>query len=158
MRKRFRVKDILLLSIGLFTFNVTAQEYKESVHLPVLAEDPASHLFGSRLQRTLTLLASSSEAQPNKVRILFYGQSIVAGLDATAMVDQLRVFYPYAQIEFENRAIGGFQAPNLVRTAVHDLYPYYPDLLIFHVYGGEETGELERIIFDILPYLKERDS
>lgn len=152
MNKRFHIKVILILSIGLLTFAAAAQEYKDSIHIPALAEDPASHLFGSRLQRTLTLLASSSENQANKVRILFYGQSIVAGLDAGTLVDQLRKYYPHAHIEFENRAIGGFQAPHLVRTAAHDLYPYYPDLLIFHVYGGEETGELERIIYNTRKY------
>ena len=152
MKKCFHIKVFFLLSLGIFTLPATSQEYKESIYIPALAEDLASHLFGSRLQRTLTLLASSNQNQANRVRILFYGQSIVAGLDANAMVDQLRNFYPYAQIEFENRAIGGFQAPNLVRTAVHDLYPYYPDLLIFHVYGGEETGELERIIYNTRKY------
>jgi len=64
------------------------------------------------------------------------------------MIEFLRNMYPYADIEYENLAIGGFQAPNLVRTAVHDIYPYYPDLLIFHVYGGEESGDLERIIYN----------
>jgi hypothetical protein len=152
MKKRLHRKILLFLSIGLFTMAVVPQEYKESIQIPALDEDPASHLFGSRLQRTLTLFTSSSENQANKVRILFYGQSIVAGLDAEAMVDQLRKYYPCAQIEFENRAIGGFQAPNLVRTATHDLYPYYPDLLIFHVYGGEDTGELERIIHNTRKY------
>jgi hypothetical protein len=152
MRKQFHVKVILFLSLGIFTSPATTQEYKEDIYIPALTEDPASHLFGSRLQRTLTLLASSNQKQANRVRILFYGQSIVAGLDAGAMVDQLRNFYPNAQIEFENRAIGGFQAPHLVRTAAHDIYPYYPDLLIFHVYGGEETGELERIIYNTRKY------
>jgi hypothetical protein len=74
MKKLFQIKVLLFLSIGLFTIASTAQEYKESIQIPALAEDPASHLFGSRLQRTLTLLASSSENQANKVRILFYGQ------------------------------------------------------------------------------------
>ena len=152
MRKQFHIKVILFLSLGIFTSLATTQEYKESIYIPALAEDLASHLFGARLQRTLTLLASSSENQANKVRILFYGQSIVAGLDANALVDQLRAYYPHAQIDYENRAIGGFQAPHLVRTAAHDLYPYYPDLLIFHVYGGEETGELERIIYNTRKY------
>lgn len=152
MKKRFQMKFILILSFGLFTMAAGSQEYKDSIHIPALAEDPASHLFGSRLQRTLTLLASSTENQARKVRILFYGQSIVAGLDAEALVDQLRKYYPFARIEFENRAIGGFQAPLLVRTAAHDLYPFYPDLLVFHVYGGEETGELERILQNTRKY------
>lgn len=63
---------------------------------------------------SIGLFTSSSENQANEVSILFYGQSIVAGLDAEALVNQLRKYYPCAQIEFKNRAIGGFQAPNLV--------------------------------------------
>ncbi len=94
MKKRFQIKFLLILSIGLFTLAASSQEYKDSTHIPALAEDPASHFFGTRLQRTLTLLASSTENQARKIRILFYGQSIVAGLDAEAMVDQLRKYYP----------------------------------------------------------------
>lgn len=30
---------------------------------------------------------------------------------------------------------GGFTSPALIRTAEHNLYPWYPDLLVFHVYG-----------------------
>ena len=37
---------------------------------------------------TLTLFASSSENQAKKVRILYYGQSIVAERDADALIDQ----------------------------------------------------------------------
>jgi hypothetical protein len=36
----------------------------------------------------------------------------------------------------ENRAIGGHSSQLLVKTAEADLYPFYPDLLIFHVYGS----------------------
>jgi hypothetical protein len=152
MQNKFPLIVCLFFSLGGIISTATGQAYKPSVEIPALAEDPACHLFGSRLQRTLTLLSSSTSERPNKVRILFYGQSIVAGLDAEAMVAQLKQYYPYAEIESENRAIGGFQAPLLVRTAAHDLYPYYPDLLIFHVYGGEETGELERIIYQTRKY------
>jgi hypothetical protein len=50
-------------------------------------------------------------------------------------------------LEIENRAIGGFAAQVLVRPAEHDLYPFYPDLLIFHVYGS--NGEYEQIIRNV---------
>ena len=53
---------------------------------------------------------------------------------------------PYAIIEVENRAIGGFTAPSLCRTAASDLYPTTADLIVFHDYGGEQSGELERMI------------
>ncbi|MDC7218105.1 MAG: SGNH/GDSL hydrolase family protein, partial [Spirochaetales bacterium] len=86
-------------------------------------------------------------------RILCYGQSIVAqGYVSRAIEEELKERYPYANIIVENRAIGGYTAPILVRTAVHDLYPFYPDLVVFHVYDGHHTGELERIVSNIRRY------
>ncbi|NOY81567.1 MAG: hypothetical protein GXP31_11270 [Kiritimatiellaeota bacterium] len=102
--------------------------------------------FGKRIQRTMALLATSTPEHRNRVRILFYGQSIVAGIHVSEIVNTLRRRFPWAVIEAENRAIGGFTAPSLIRTAYHDLYPYCADLVIFHVYGGEKTGQLEDII------------
>lgn len=109
-------------------------------------------LFGSRIQRTMTLLATSTENQRNPVKILFWGQSITAQEWTAMLMEKIKTAYPYADISYENRAIGGFTAPALVRTSVHDLYPFYPDLVVFHVYGGEKTGELERIISNIRRY------
>jgi hypothetical protein len=51
---------------------------------------------------------------------------------------------PHADLEIENRAIGGFASQLRIRPAEHDLYPFYPDLLIFHVYGSNK--EYEQII------------
>lgn len=127
-------------------------KYNEPVEIPPLPHDSLSYYYGSRIQRTMSLLETSTEENQNKVRILFYGQSIVAHLNSESIIKKLRKRYPNAIIEYENRAIGGFTAPSLVRTAVHDLYPYYPDLLIFHVYSGIEHGELERIIYNTRKY------
>ncbi len=117
--------------------------------VPDLPADPGEPFLGARIQRTMTLLATSTPSHRNPVKILFYGQSITAQPWWKTVVDRLRERYPYADITAENRAIGGFEAPRLVRTSAHDLYPYYPDLLVFHVYGGENTGELERIIANV---------
>ncbi len=108
--------------------------------------------FGARIQRTMSLLATSNESRRNPVKILFWGQSIVAQNWTEMVIEDLKSRYPYADITYENRAIGGFTAPALVRTSVHDLYPFYPDLVVFHVYGGEESRELERIISNIRRY------
>lgn len=62
------------------------------------------------------------------------------------IVNALRQRYPYAVIDAEDRAIGGFTAPALIRPAYHDLYPFYADIVVFHVYGGEKSGQLEDII------------
>lgn len=100
---------------------------------------------GKYIQRTMHLLASSSPEKRNTVRILFYGQSIVANKKWTdAVVADLQKRFPHANIIYENRAIGGFSSQYLVQSAEADLYPFYPDLLIFHVYGGHQ--EYQEII------------
>ncbi|WPJ96332.1 hypothetical protein SH580_01275 [Coraliomargarita algicola] len=138
---------------------VQAWAYKNSRNLltayakiPQLAEEPFEAFFGARIQRTMTLLESSTPSRRNKVKILFYGQSIVAEGWHKEIIGQLEQRYPYAIIEVENRAIGGHTAPVLVRTAAQDLYPFYPDLVVFHVYNGVESGELERIFHNIRKY------
>ena len=95
--------------------------------------------FGKRIQRTMNLLATSTAAKRNRVRIFFYGQSITQGMHSREMINVLRSRFPWAIIDFENRAIGGFGASALVRTAEHDLYPRDADLLIFHVYGDAKS-------------------
>jgi hypothetical protein len=138
---------IPLFLLGLFLIvsgKITGQSGADLI--PPLHEDPLLHTYGSGIQRTMWLLENSTADNPNHVRILFYGQSIIQGMNYESIINTLTERYPHAVIEYENRAIGGFQAPNLVRVAVHDLFPFYPDLMIFHVYGGEETGEMEAII------------
>ncbi|MEI6072184.1 MAG: hypothetical protein WCS31_10360 [Verrucomicrobiae bacterium] len=122
------------------------------VRTPTPPEEPRSELFGARLQRTMALLETSVPSKRNKVKILFYGQSTVAGDWVHIIVRTLRERYPNAVIEVENRAIGGHEAPVLARCAAQDLYPYYPDLVVFNVYGGMGTGELERIFYNIRKY------
>ena len=55
-----------------------------------------------------------------------------------------------ANLVIENRALGGFASQMLVKTAETDLYPFYPDLLIFHVYGAHDKYE------DIIRRVRER--
>jgi hypothetical protein len=122
-------------------------------------DEPQQEFYGAHIQRTMTLLATSNPEHRWPVKILMYGQSIVGSDVFTADVKKyLQAKYPYADITLENRAIGGFQADRLVRTSTSDLYPFYPDLLIFHVYDApnrEETGksgDLERIISNVRRY------
>ena len=135
----------LLLSFAVITF-------ADEAALGKLPSDENAIFFGSRIQRTMTLLATSTENQRNPVKILFWGQSITAQEWTSMLMEKIKAAYPNADIYYENRAIGGFTAPALVRTSVHDLYPFYPDLVVFHVYGGEKSGELERIISNIRRY------
>ena len=111
----------------------------ERVRIPPLPSVPDEAGFGKRIQRTMNLLASSTAAKRNRVRIFFYGQSITAGMHSREMINVLRNRYPWAIIDFENRAIGGFGASTLLRTGEHDLYPRDADLLVFHVYGDAKS-------------------
>lgn len=117
--------------------------------LPPPAPAKYPQLLGARIPRTTTLLATSNARRRNPVHILLYGQSIVAGDWDRMLEADLRERFPHADLTFENRAIGGFEAHNLLRTLRHDVYPVYPDLVIFHVYAGEEDRKLERILAGI---------
>jgi hypothetical protein len=103
--------------------------------------------FGSRIQRTMKLLATSTPEHKHRVRILFYGQSITNGW-TDIVLKNLKKRFPNADIVCENRAIGGFSAPALSQTAQGDLYPFYPDLLFFQDYNGPEP-EMEQMFAEI---------
>ena len=121
---------------------------ESSVSEPYKPPPPPENVreLGASIQRTMTLLATSTPQKRNRVRILFYGQSVTRNPWWQALAARLRTAYPHADLEIENLAIGGYSAPTLIHTAEHDLYPFYPDLLIFHVYGGVKGGEQEKII------------
>lgn len=92
--------------------------------------DPAK--LGLGIQRTMTLLATSTPEHRNTVRILFYGQSITEQNWWQNVAADLKQRFPNANLQIENRALGGFASQLLVNTAETDLYPFYPDLMIFH--------------------------
>ncbi|HYO80330.1 MAG TPA: glycoside hydrolase family 2 TIM barrel-domain containing protein [Bryobacteraceae bacterium] len=127
-----------------------------TVNLPVIVENSQPTAYptvpgpaevsrlGTRLQRTMRLLAESTPEHRNQVRILFYGQSITKQDWSRQVAEDLRRRFPAADLVIENRSIGGYSSPYLVRTLPQDVYPFYPDLVIFHVYGAEK--EYEEII------------
>ena len=116
--------------------------------------DPGS--AGRCVQRAMHLMANSTPRRRNTVRVLFYGQSITEQNWWHQVAHDLRRRYPHANLIIENRATGGHPSQLLVRTAEADLYPFYPDLLIFHVYGSHVDYEniirrvRERTTADIL--------
>jgi hypothetical protein len=123
----------------------------DTLVMPAPTENEA--FFGSRITRSVTLLSTSTKERRLPVKILIYGQSIVGSTVFTEYIrDYLTEQFPYADISLENKAIGGFNASRIIRTAVHDVYPYYPDLIIFHVYGGERYDGLERLFTNIRKY------
>lgn len=111
---------------------------------------PDTSGWGRNIQRTMRLLATSTAEKPNTVRVLFYGQSITEQKWAKRVEDDLRRRFPHANLVVENRALGGFASQMLVKTAETDLYPFQPDLLIFHVYGAHDKYE------DIIRRTRER--
>ncbi|MFT3927516.1 MAG: hypothetical protein QM778_33595 [Myxococcales bacterium] len=86
----------------------------------------------------MRLLAESRPGHRNTVRVLFYGQSITAQGWSVWQEARLRERFPHAELVVENRALGGYASQLLVKAAETDLYPFYPDLLIFHVYGAHD--------------------
>lgn len=126
---------------------ISPYAFTERLSLP--EQDDSKANFGHRIQRTMHLLASSTKAKPNKVKILFFGQSITRQNYSREIIEaKLRAEYPHAQLEVYNHSIGGYTAPLLLPTMHHQLIPLQPDLVVFHVYGGE-TGEYEAILRNI---------
>ena len=112
----------------------------------VLPPDDTSN-YGKHFQRSMTLMAASMPEKRNIVRILYYGQSIV-GQRWSDMVDaDLRQRFPNTDFVTRNLAIGGFSSERLARTMHYDVFPFYPDLMIFHVYGSHI--EYEKIIKEV---------
>ncbi len=107
---------------------------------PADVGDPSQ--LGRGIQRTMTLLATSTPEKRHTVRILFYGQSITEQNWWKEVADDLRQRFPHADLVIENRALGGFASQYLFRTAETDLYPFQPDLVIFHVFGNHHLYEL----------------
>lgn len=110
-------------------------EFQEPTNLGAVAG------YGRNIQRTMRLLAESTPEDRNTVRVLFYGQSITEQGWWKLVADDLKKRFPNADLMIENRAIGGHSSQLLVKTAEADLYPFYPDLLIFHVYGAHDKYE-----------------
>lgn len=108
--------------------------------LPASAEAEGNP-SAAHIQRTMKALEESTAEQPAHVRVMFYGQSITAQAWTKTVQARFEKRYPTAKFEFLNAAIGGYQSPLLFRTAEHDLYPWYPDLLFFHVYGPMDKYE-----------------
>lgn len=109
---------------------------------PAPPSDPSR--LGLGIQRSMSLIATSTPQKNKRARILFYGQSITEQKWWQYVSDDLRKRFRYTDLSIENHAIGGFASQMLVRDAESALYPWYPDLVIFHVYG--DHNEYENII------------
>jgi len=135
------MKYFILSALFMFVrFSCQAQPYPD-VEVVNLNSIP-----GKNISRTMHLLESSTAEFPNEVRIMVYGQSITRMDWWLAVRDYLSEKYPTVLLDMENFAIGGFNAERLIRCVERDVLDFYPDLIIFHDYGGEETyGEIIRM-------------
>lgn len=96
---------------------------------------------GAQIQRTMHLLASSTPEKRNRVRILVYGQSLSKQEWWLDVRQSLRARFPHADLDMCNLAVGGFPSQRLVHSAELDIYPEYPDLVIFRVSGDHRCYE-----------------
>jgi len=117
------------------------QAGQPALRFPVPAPGDLAAQFGAHVQKTMALLATSTPEQRHHVRILVYGQSISEGVWWRHVERDLRARFPHADLEMVNRALGGHASNYLVREAETDVYPFYPDLVIFHVYGAHTCYE-----------------
>lgn len=97
-----------------------------------------------QLARTMSIIRHATPDKPNTLKILFYGQSITPTKWTDPAVAHLRATYPNTHFIVRNMAIGGFAAQLLERTVERDVTEFYPDLIVFHVYGDHHA--YERII------------
>jgi hypothetical protein len=95
--------------------------------------------LGNNIQRCMTLMTTSTAQHRNTVKVLVYGQSISKQEWSQQVAAWLRSTYPNVDFIIKNPSIGGCASQCLVAPAHHDLYPFYPDLVIFHVYGANDS-------------------
>jgi hypothetical protein len=118
--------------------------------VPTPAPEPAENqsLFGAHIQRSMTLLATSSKEPHWPVRVLLYGQSIVGSSLLTSMVETyLHERFPDAYITLENRGVVG-DAPNSSLILRFD--GNRVDAIAAHVKGISRTGT-GRVLIDGKP-------
>ncbi len=77
--------------------------------------------FGRMIQRTMTLLATSTPDHRNTVKVLVYGQSISEQDWWLEIRRYLQAKFPYANLIMENRSIGGFSSQFLKKTVRMDV-------------------------------------
>lgn len=94
-----------------------------------------------KIARTLEIIRTSTPTNHKVLKVLFYGQSITRSGWHNAVVAHWRQQYPNTIFVVENRALGGFASQELVRTTEQDIQAFYPDLIIFHVYGDHRAYE-----------------
>ena len=94
-----------------------------------------------KLARTLSILRTGTPTHPNVLKVLFYGQSIMKSGWDKEVVKHWHQTYPNTVFVVKNLAIGGFAAQLLEGATKRDIASFYPDLIVFHVYGDHRAYE-----------------
>ncbi len=94
-----------------------------------------------KIARSLEIVRTSSPSDRKVLKVLFYGQSITGSGWESGVIDHWRQRYPGTVFVVQNRALGGFSAVELLRAARQDIDAFYPDLIVFHVYGDHHAYE-----------------
>ncbi|MDG1697336.1 MAG: hypothetical protein P8L21_01785 [Polaribacter sp.] len=83
------MKQLFLLGLlCVLSLNIKAQD--KSLEDYIIPEFENKEYFGTKIPRTMSLLANSTSHIPQNIKIQFYGQSIVGGLDQNLIVNKLK--------------------------------------------------------------------
>ncbi len=121
--------------------SLLANRYTDGQPVYPAPELPDQSNLGLNLARSMQLLSQSNPLKRHTVRVLFYGQSITRGNWWKEVAADLKRRFHDAEIVTKNLAIGGFAAQRLVLNVERDILSFYPDLVIFHVYGNHYKYE-----------------
>ncbi|MFW5820348.1 MAG: hypothetical protein ACOCWA_03600 [Bacteroidota bacterium] len=91
--------------------------------------------YGKYMSRTVHKLTNSTVNKPQIVNIIIYGETLSKQNWTIILEDSLSARYPSADVRLINKSIEGFSLENLRKTLNFDIFPEYPDLVIFHANG-----------------------
>ncbi|MDD2797669.1 MAG: T9SS type A sorting domain-containing protein [Bacteroidales bacterium] len=89
--------------------------------------------LGALIPRTMDLLKIGE-----KVKIAIYGQSLSSDGNRwwVDLGNALKIAYPTAEIDIRTYGVGGLASNLLWRLTNQELVNFYPDLVVFHVFGN----------------------
>ena len=125
----FAITGLVLLLVA-----ATASRVKHRQEIDTISDE-------QKIARTLKIIRTSTETDHKVLKVLFYGQSITHSGWDKAVIEHWHQKYPNTVFVVQNRALGGFPSSDLLRATEQDITAFYPDLIIFHVYGDHRAYE-----------------
>jgi len=126
--------SIVLIGIVLLIVAAVVTQVKQQWETDPITDE-------QKIARTLEIIRTSTPTNHKVLKVLFYGQSITRTGWDKAVIAHWHEKYPNTVFVVQNRALGGFASQYLVRTTEQDIAAFYPDLIIFHVYGDHRAYE-----------------